>query len=154
MSPLTLNIAAHDQRLVAAARLASVERIVKLSVLSVGNDATDPITTLHRTGEEAIRDSGINWTFLRPTGFMSNALNWAPMITTDQVIYAPFAAGRAAIVDPTDIAAVAAAWPHRRRAQPACLRTHRPRSAHPSRPGRDPQPGAEPRPALRRDRPC
>jgi uncharacterized protein YbjT (DUF2867 family) len=104
-----LNIAAHDQRLVAAARLASVERIVKLSVLSVGNDATDPITTLHRTGEEAIRDSGINWTFLRPTGFMSNALNWAPMITTDQVIYAPFAAGRAAIVDPTDIAAVAAA---------------------------------------------
>ena len=104
-----LNIAAHDQRLVAAARLASVERIVKLSVLSVGNDATDPITTLHRTGEEAIRNSGINWTFLRPTGFMSNALNWAPMITTDQVIYAPFAAGRAAIVDPTDIAAVAAA---------------------------------------------
>jgi uncharacterized protein YbjT (DUF2867 family) len=40
---------------------------------------------------------------------MSNALNWAGMIAADQVVYAPFAAGRAAVVDPADIAAVAAA---------------------------------------------
>jgi uncharacterized protein YbjT (DUF2867 family) len=104
-----LNIAAHDHRLVAAARLASVERIVKLSVLAVGHGAADPITALHRAGEEAIRDSGLGWTFLRPTAFMSNALNWAPMITADQVVHAPFAIGRAAVVDPADIAAVAAA---------------------------------------------
>jgi (4-alkanoyl-5-oxo-2,5-dihydrofuran-3-yl)methyl phosphate reductase len=104
-----LRIAAHDHRLVAAARLAGVERIVKLSVLSVGHGATDPITTLHRTSEEAIRDSGLEWTFLRPTAFMSNALNWAPMITADQVVHAPFGDGRAAVVDPADIAAVAAA---------------------------------------------
>ena len=104
-----LNIAAHDHRLIAAALQAGVERIVKLSVRSVGHDATDPITTWHRAGEEAIRDSGIGWTFLRPTALMSNALNWAPMIATDQVVHAPFAAGRAAVVDPADIAAVAAA---------------------------------------------
>ena len=104
-----LNIAAHDHRLVAAAQQAGVERIVKLSVLAVGHGATDPITTMHRAGEEAIRDSGIGWTFLRPTAFMSNALNWAGMITADQVVHAPFAAGRAAVVDPADIAAVAAA---------------------------------------------
>jgi len=104
-----LNIAAHDHRLVAAAQRAGVERIVKLSVRNVGHDGTDPITTLHRAGEEAIRDSGIAWTFLRPTAFMSNALNWAGMIAADQVVYAPFAAGRAAVVDPADIAAVAAA---------------------------------------------
>ncbi len=100
---------AHDRRVVAAARRAGVERIVKLSVLSVGHGAADPITTWHRAGEEAIRDSGIGWTFLRPTGLMSNALNWAPMIAGDQVVHAPFAAGRAAVVDPADIAAVAAA---------------------------------------------
>jgi uncharacterized protein YbjT (DUF2867 family) len=103
-----LNIAAHDRRLVAAAVRAGVERIVKLSVLAVGHGATDPITALHRAGEEAIRASGLRWTFLRPTGFMSNALNWAPMITTDQVVHAPFALGRAAVVDPADVAAVAA----------------------------------------------
>ena len=54
-----LNIAAHDHRLIAAAQQAGVERIVKLSVRSVGYDATDPMTTWHRAGEEAIRDSGI-----------------------------------------------------------------------------------------------
>jgi (4-alkanoyl-5-oxo-2,5-dihydrofuran-3-yl)methyl phosphate reductase len=104
-----LNIAAHDHRLVAAARLGSVERIVKLSVLAVGHGATDPITTQHRGGEQEIRDSGLGWTLLRPTAYMSNALNWAPMIAADQVVHAPFAAGRAAVVDPADIAAVAAA---------------------------------------------
>jgi (4-alkanoyl-5-oxo-2,5-dihydrofuran-3-yl)methyl phosphate reductase len=104
-----LNISTHDLRLIAAAREASVERIVKLSVRNVGHDATDPITTWHRAGEDAIRDSGIGWTFLRPTAYMSNALNWTGMITTDQVVRAPFAAGRAAVVDPADIAAVAAA---------------------------------------------
>jgi uncharacterized protein YbjT (DUF2867 family) len=104
-----LRIAAHDHRLVAAALRAGVQRIVKLSVLSVGHGASDPITTWHRAGEEAIRDSGIGWTFLRPTAFMSNALNWAPMIAADQVVHAPFAVGRAAVVDPADIAAVAAA---------------------------------------------
>ncbi|MFS8202218.1 NmrA family NAD(P)-binding protein [Streptomyces sp. CWNU-52B] len=104
-----LHIAAHDHRLIAAAQRAGVERIVKLSVRNVGHDATDPISTLHRTGEEAIRDSGIGWTFLRPTAFMSNALNWAGMTAAGQVVYAPFAAGRAPVVDPADIAAVAAA---------------------------------------------
>ena len=104
-----LNIAAHDHRLIDTALQAGVERIVKLSVRSVGHGATDPITTSHRAGEDAIRDSGIGWTFLRPTALMSNALNWAGMIATDQVVHAPFAAGRAAVVDPADIAAVAAA---------------------------------------------
>jgi uncharacterized protein YbjT (DUF2867 family) len=84
-----LHIAAHDQRLIAAAPRAGVERIVKLSVRNVGHDATDPITTWHRAGEQAIRDSGIGWTFLRPTAFMSNALNWAGMIAADQVVHAP-----------------------------------------------------------------
>ena len=56
---------------VAAALRTGAERIVKLSALSVGHGATDPITTLHRAGEEAIRDSGIGWTFLRPTAYMS-----------------------------------------------------------------------------------
>lgn len=104
-----LEIAARDRRLIAAAQRAGVERIVKLSVRSVGYDAADPITTLHRAGEEMLRDSGIGWTVLRPTAFMANALNWAGMIAADQVVYAPFAAGRAAVVDPADIAAVAAA---------------------------------------------
>jgi (4-alkanoyl-5-oxo-2,5-dihydrofuran-3-yl)methyl phosphate reductase len=40
---------------------------------------------------------------------MSNALTWAPMLAADWVVHAPFAVGRSAVVDPADIAAVAAA---------------------------------------------
>lgn len=54
-------------------------------------------STMHRAGEQAIRDSGIGWTFLRPTAYMSNALNCSGMIAADQVVHAPFAAGRAAV---------------------------------------------------------
>ena len=69
---------------------------------------TDPITSWHRAGEEAIRGTGLSWTFLRPTAFMSNALTWAPTVATQRVVHAPFASGRTAVVDPADIGAVAA----------------------------------------------
>jgi uncharacterized protein YbjT (DUF2867 family) len=104
-----LHIADHDSRLAAAGASVGVRGVVKLSVLSVGHGATDPITTWHRAGEQAIRDSGLGWTFLRPTAFMSNTLNWAPTVATHYVVHAPFAAGRTAVVDPADIGAVAAA---------------------------------------------
>ncbi len=104
-----LHIAQHDRRLASAAMKANVERIVKLSVLGAGHGADDPITALHREGERALRDSGIDWTFLRPTAFMSNALNWAPNIADDQTVHAAFPTGRTAVVDPGDIGAVAAA---------------------------------------------
>jgi len=104
-----LHITEHDRRLATAAARAGVQRIVKLSVLSVGHGATDPITTWHRAGEQAIRETGLGWTFLRPTAFMSNALNWAPTVAAHSVVHAPFAAGRTAVVDPADLGAVAAA---------------------------------------------
>lgn len=104
-----LNIADHDRRLAAAAARSGAQRIVKLSALSVGHGSTDPITIWHRTGEQAIRETGLGWTFLRPTAFMSNALAWAPTVATHSVAYAPFADGRTAVVDPADIGAVAAA---------------------------------------------
>lgn len=104
-----LDIADHDRRLAAAAAETNVRRIVKLSALSVGHGSTDPITSWHRAGEQAIRDTGPSWTFLRPTGFMSNALNWAPSVAAHRVVHAPFASGRTAVVHPADIGAVAAA---------------------------------------------
>ena len=53
-------------------------------------------------------DSGLAWTFLRPMGFMSNTLTWAGPIRSDKAVYAPFADGRVSVIDPVDIAAVAA----------------------------------------------
>jgi uncharacterized protein YbjT (DUF2867 family) len=79
-----------------------------LSVLGVGRGGRDPITRWHRTGEERLRGSGLNWTMLRPTGFMTNTLEWAPSIRAAGFVAAPYPEGRTALIDPRDVARVAA----------------------------------------------
>lgn len=103
------HIATQDEAAVEAARRAGVGHIVKLSVLGVGRGGDDPITSWHRAGEGYVRGGGTRWTMLRPTGFMSNTLGWADSIRLGDTVYAPFADGRTALVDPGDIARVAVA---------------------------------------------
>ncbi|MEV5838429.1 SDR family oxidoreductase [Nocardia sp. NPDC052112] len=101
-------IPTHDANLAQAAARAGVEHIVKLSSGRTGDDtATDPIPTWHRAGEQAVRDSGVPWTMVRPLGFMANALHWVGSIRDHGAVYAPFGQGSIAVVDPHDIAAVA-----------------------------------------------
>ncbi|MGW2666421.1 NAD(P)H-binding protein [Nocardia tengchongensis] len=103
-------IASHDANLAAAAAVAGVGRIVKLSSGRAGDAAAaDPIPAWHRAGEHAVRASGVAWTMVRPMGFMSNALHWAGSIRESGTVRAPFGQGRIAVVDPRDIAAVAVA---------------------------------------------
>jgi uncharacterized protein YbjT (DUF2867 family) len=98
----------HDLRLVRAARRAGIRHIVKLSVYD-GGRGEDAIGAWHREAEAAVVDSGIDWTLLRPGRFMSNALQWAPMIRRGDTVHIPFAHRPAAPIDPADIAAIAAA---------------------------------------------
>lgn len=102
------HICEHDVALLEVARQMGVQHIVKLSVMGAGHGSQDPITLWHKTGEEAIKASGIAWTFLRPGGFMSNTLRWAYPIKNRGIVYAPFSSDKVAIVDPYDIAAIAA----------------------------------------------
>jgi uncharacterized protein YbjT (DUF2867 family) len=102
-------LAQQDANLAAASAAAGVQQIVKLSVLSATHGATDPITRWHLAGERAVCDSGLAWTFLRANGFMSNAARWVPSIAAERTVYAPYASGQTSVVDPADIAAVAAA---------------------------------------------
>ncbi|MGH3673093.1 MAG: NmrA family transcriptional regulator [Pseudonocardiaceae bacterium] len=59
--------------------------------------------------EDSVTGSGMEWTLLRPGRFMSNALQWAPQIRRGDEVHVPFASRSAASIDPTDIAAIAAA---------------------------------------------
>lgn len=102
-------IAEHDRVAVQRAQRAGLDHIVKLSALGVGRGGTDPITTWHRSGESDVRASGLAWTVLRPTAFMTNALNWSYAIRAGGDVSAPFAAGRTTLIDPRDVARVAAA---------------------------------------------
>jgi uncharacterized protein YbjT (DUF2867 family) len=90
----------------AAARSPERPRIVKLS--GMGADPNGPIlmNRLHGEAERWIIDSGLPWTFVRPTLFMQNFLRMAQSIRLKHSFSLP--AGNAAIaqVDVRDIAAV------------------------------------------------
>jgi uncharacterized protein YbjT (DUF2867 family) len=99
-------LAEYDRAAAAAAKIARVEHLVKLSSF----DAEHGVGTgvWHARGEAAIRDSGISFTFVRPSGFMSNALWWATSINKHGVVRSSTGAGRIAFIHPRDIAAVTA----------------------------------------------
>ncbi|MFC0037544.1 NAD(P)H-binding protein [Actinomadura rayongensis] len=96
------------ETLLADARAAGVERVVLLSGGSAASgDRTNAITRYMAESEDAVRASGLPWTFVRPAQFMSNALQWAPQLKEGDVVTVPFADVRVAVVDPFDVAAVA-----------------------------------------------
>jgi len=97
----------HDEIMARAAAVAGVRHVVKLSVLGVEEDASDLITQWHRSGEQSFLAAGVNTTFVRPNGFMSNSLHWAAPIAAAGVVSAPLGDLPVAWVDPIDVAAVA-----------------------------------------------
>ena len=81
-----------------------VRKIVKLSSLDVEHGLA--IGAWHEKGEAAIREIGIPFTFVRPTGFMSNLLAWAHSIKTESVVRSSTAEGRRPFIHSEDIASV------------------------------------------------
>ncbi len=63
----------------------------------------------HARGEAAIRASGAGFTFIRPTGFMSNALYWAKTIRAEGVVRSSTGEGKIGFIHPDDIAEVTVA---------------------------------------------
>ena len=98
----------HTAHAVAAAQAAGVGHIVHLSSFHVLVDPMPAMARWHHDREEMIRASGIPATFLRPGGFMTNALDWLPTIREAGFVLDPVGPGRYAPIDPADIAAVAA----------------------------------------------
>jgi uncharacterized protein YbjT (DUF2867 family) len=85
-------------------------RIVFLSSLGVRDDLEqqpDPINAFHADIEHVIEQSGLEWTFLRPGGFATNTLWWAPQIRADGVVRWVYGACARASIHERDIAAVA-----------------------------------------------
>jgi uncharacterized protein YbjT (DUF2867 family) len=100
-------IPGRDENAAQAAKAAGVQHLVKLSSM----DAQQQVGTgaWHARGESAIRASGIAFTFVQPTGFMSNALFWAPSVKAQGVVRSTTGDGRIPFIHSDDIAAVATA---------------------------------------------
>jgi uncharacterized protein YbjT (DUF2867 family) len=91
------------QDVVDVIREAGVPRVVFLSSQGV---ATERHPSVY---EDVVTGSGLEWTILRPGNFASNAFAWAESIRTHRAMAAPFADVALPVVDPQDIAEVAAA---------------------------------------------
>lgn len=97
-------IPVRDEAAARAARAAGVKHIVKLSSLDVQHGLA--IGAWHEFGEAAVRASGVPYTFVQPSGFMSNLLAWAPSVKAEGVVRSSTRDGRRAFVHSDDIAAV------------------------------------------------
>lgn len=94
-------------RLVTEAVAAGVRRLVLLSAHGVGEAGADhPL----KAAEQAVRESGISWTILRPDWFSQNFSEgpWLPGILSGTLAL-PTGDGRTPFIDAEDIAAIAAA---------------------------------------------
>lgn len=109
LAPLAPNLRELEAGVIDAAVRAGVRRLVKHSNLGADRPDASTLPRWHREGELRIERAGLSWTFVRPTGFMSNARGWAGSIKAQGAVFAPAGEGRLAVVDPADIAAVAVA---------------------------------------------
>ena len=100
-------LAERDRICALAAGGAGIRHLVKLSTLDVKTGVgTGP---WHARGEAAIRESGLPYTFIETSAFMSNALSWAHAIRSDGVLASSTGEGKIAFIHPDDIADVAVA---------------------------------------------
>lgn len=97
-------------RAIAAAARAGVRHVVKISDLGSSEDSSLIHARWNWTIEQAIRQAGLAYTFVRPQFFMQNfLLVVAPSVIAEDVFFAPAGEGRVPFVDVRDIAAVAVA---------------------------------------------
>jgi uncharacterized protein YbjT (DUF2867 family) len=97
-------IPALDEAAAKVAKAAGVKHLVKLSSMDVQQGLA--IGAWHERGEAAVCASGVPFTFVQPTGFMSNLLAWAPSIRAEGVVRASTGDGRRPFIHSDDIAAV------------------------------------------------
>ncbi|MBS2537665.1 NmrA family NAD(P)-binding protein [Catenulispora sp. NF23] len=92
------------------ARQAGVGHVVQLSGVSAASGHTDnAITAYMAASEQAVTESGLSHTIVRPSAFMANALRWADQLRAGDTVRAQFPDVAAAVLDPADLGAVAAA---------------------------------------------
>jgi uncharacterized protein YbjT (DUF2867 family) len=97
----------NPQGILDAAKAGGVRRVVLISTLGV---ATRPDAYRHPAAfEAALLGSGLDWSVLRCGGLDSNAFAWAESIRAERVAAAPFGEVGLPMVDPADVAEVAAA---------------------------------------------
>lgn len=100
------NPTANDLTFIQAAKKANLKHVVMISSAGVPRGVGGGPS--HVPGEKELQASGLPWTILRPTEFMTNALWWSETIRPQGAFYLCTGEGKASMIHPRDIAAAAA----------------------------------------------
>jgi uncharacterized protein YbjT (DUF2867 family) len=92
---------------IAAARVAGMTHVVKVSAFAASDHSKAPIGRWHHHIEKELQESGLGWTMLRPHHFMQNLLAQAEYVKKEGAIYSPSGDGKIPYVDGRDVGAVA-----------------------------------------------
>lgn len=95
-----------ENRFTFHAQRAGVRHLIKLSSLESVPESTNPITRMHVSSEEFIRESGMDWTMIRPTFFMQSFLPSATAIREQGRLSLPTGNGTIAPTDVRDVGRV------------------------------------------------
>jgi uncharacterized protein YbjT (DUF2867 family) len=90
------------------AATAGVQRVVLLSSQAVGTRPGAAAYAPMAAIEDAVTNSGLEWTILRTGGLANNAFAWVPTLRARQAVFAPYGDVALPAIDPLDIAEVAA----------------------------------------------
>jgi uncharacterized protein YbjT (DUF2867 family) len=107
ITPFTDNQVEMAKTLIDEAKKAGVKHIVKLSALGADQETGLLLGRWHREIEEYIAQSGIPFTFLRPSSFMQNLVNYnSKTIKEANTFYLSTGNGKVGYIDSRDIASV------------------------------------------------
>jgi uncharacterized protein YbjT (DUF2867 family) len=98
-----------DKNVIDKASKAGCRKIVKLSTQEAGWTPIKGHGHWHREREILIEESGLAWTFLRPTMMMNVSFYWKYSILNKNAVIFPGGSAKISIIDPADVAAVAIA---------------------------------------------
>ena len=88
-----------------AAKEAGLPWIIKLSSPEAVRGTVSPTPLVHLAAEDAIKESGMNWTFIRPSFFMQNFRGAIPQAKATGKLSMPMGNGTAALTDCADAGA-------------------------------------------------
>jgi uncharacterized protein YbjT (DUF2867 family) len=105
VGPVTPNLPELERKATDEIKRSGARQVVKLSAMG-GRAATFP--RQHQESEDYIKSSGVDYTFLRPNGFMQNMVNYnGATIRTQNAFYGSQGDGKVSHIDIRDIAAIA-----------------------------------------------
>ena len=98
----------HETNVIDAAAGARVRRLVKIGANGAQIGSPVAFWDAHGRIEAHLRQSGVPAVVLHPTSYMSNLLAAAHAVAHEGTLFAPAGGAKVAVIDPRDVAAVAA----------------------------------------------